>query len=94
MRECTLIWPKSGDAEPPLTCGDGVIKVNPLRDFMNSLAAMRRLPDARLLPAHGPVIDSVHARSTNWSRTTGPGSMRQRPRFTGERLRLMTRLRP
>jgi glyoxylase-like metal-dependent hydrolase (beta-lactamase superfamily II) len=37
-------------------------KANPLRDFMNSLAAMRQLPDARLLPAHGPVTESVHAR--------------------------------
>ena len=36
--------------------------VNPLGAFMNSLAAMRHLPDARLLPAHGPVTESVHAR--------------------------------
>jgi len=35
---------------------------NPLRAFMDSLAAIRQLPDARLLPAHGPVTDSVHAR--------------------------------
>jgi glyoxylase-like metal-dependent hydrolase (beta-lactamase superfamily II) len=35
---------------------------NPLRAFMESLAAIRRLPDARLLPAHGPITDSVHAR--------------------------------
>lgn len=35
---------------------------NPLRDFLGSLAAVRRLPDARLLPAHGPVTKSVHAR--------------------------------
>jgi glyoxylase-like metal-dependent hydrolase (beta-lactamase superfamily II) len=35
---------------------------NPLRDFMNSLAKVRSMPDARLLSAHGPVTDSVHAR--------------------------------
>jgi glyoxylase-like metal-dependent hydrolase (beta-lactamase superfamily II) len=35
---------------------------NPLRDFMESLAKMRGLPDAQLLPAHGPVAASVHAR--------------------------------
>jgi glyoxylase-like metal-dependent hydrolase (beta-lactamase superfamily II) len=33
-----------------------------LRDYMASLALMLRLPDARLLPAHGPVTDSAHAR--------------------------------
>lgn len=34
----------------------------PLGDFMASLARMRDLPDLRLLPAHGPVADSTHAR--------------------------------
>jgi glyoxylase-like metal-dependent hydrolase (beta-lactamase superfamily II) len=34
----------------------------PLRDFMTSLARMRDLPDLRLLPAHGPVAPSTHAR--------------------------------
>jgi glyoxylase-like metal-dependent hydrolase (beta-lactamase superfamily II) len=34
----------------------------PLRDFMGSLAKVRALPDLRLLPAHGPVADSTHAR--------------------------------
>ena len=34
----------------------------PLRDYLNSLALMHRDPDARLLPAHGPVTDSVHTR--------------------------------
>jgi glyoxylase-like metal-dependent hydrolase (beta-lactamase superfamily II) len=34
----------------------------PLVDYLNSLRLMRSLPDARLLPAHGPVTDSVHAR--------------------------------
>ncbi|MHB8244649.1 MAG: MBL fold metallo-hydrolase [Acidimicrobiales bacterium] len=35
---------------------------NPLGDFLGSLARVRRLPDAVLLPAHGPVAPSVHAR--------------------------------
>jgi glyoxylase-like metal-dependent hydrolase (beta-lactamase superfamily II) len=35
---------------------------NPLGDFLSSLALVRSRPDARLLPAHGPVTDSVHAR--------------------------------
>lgn len=34
----------------------------PLRDFMGSLAKVRALPDLTLLPAHGPVAPSVHAR--------------------------------
>ncbi|MGH3715582.1 MAG: MBL fold metallo-hydrolase [Micromonosporaceae bacterium] len=34
----------------------------PLRDFLASLAKVRALPDLRLLPAHGPVTESVHAR--------------------------------
>lgn len=34
----------------------------PLRDFMASLAKVRALPDLTLLPAHGPVAVSVHAR--------------------------------
>jgi glyoxylase-like metal-dependent hydrolase (beta-lactamase superfamily II) len=34
----------------------------PLRDFMASLAKVRALPDLVLLPAHGPVAPSVHAR--------------------------------
>ncbi|MGD0559067.1 MAG: MBL fold metallo-hydrolase [Streptosporangiaceae bacterium] len=33
-----------------------------LRDYLSSLRLMLELPDARLLPAHGPVTDSVHAR--------------------------------
>jgi glyoxylase-like metal-dependent hydrolase (beta-lactamase superfamily II) len=33
-----------------------------LRDYMNSLELVRAMPDARLLPAHGPVTPSVHAR--------------------------------
>ena len=35
---------------------------DPLGDFLASLARVRRLPDAVLLPAHGPVAPSVHAR--------------------------------
>lgn len=34
----------------------------PLRDYLDSLRLVRTRPDARLLPAHGPVTDSVHAR--------------------------------
>ncbi|MGZ4478002.1 MAG: MBL fold metallo-hydrolase [Nocardioidaceae bacterium] len=34
----------------------------PLGDFLASLAKVRALPDLRLLPAHGPVTDSTHAR--------------------------------
>jgi len=34
----------------------------PLLDFLDSLAKVRALPDLRLLPAHGPVTASSHAR--------------------------------
>lgn len=34
----------------------------PLRDFLDSLAKVRGLPDMRLLPAHGPVTESSHKR--------------------------------
>ena len=34
----------------------------PLGDFLGSLTKVRGLPDARLLPAHGPVAPSAHAR--------------------------------
>ncbi|MQA27063.1 MAG: MBL fold metallo-hydrolase, partial [Micromonosporaceae bacterium] len=34
----------------------------PLGDFLDSLARVRAMPDLRLLPAHGPVADSTHAR--------------------------------
>jgi glyoxylase-like metal-dependent hydrolase (beta-lactamase superfamily II) len=33
-----------------------------LRDYLGSLARTLALPDARLLPAHGPVCDSTHER--------------------------------
>jgi glyoxylase-like metal-dependent hydrolase (beta-lactamase superfamily II) len=35
---------------------------SPLRDYLASLRLVLALPDARLLPAHGPVTDSTHAR--------------------------------
>jgi glyoxylase-like metal-dependent hydrolase (beta-lactamase superfamily II) len=35
---------------------------NPLGAFLDSLRVVRERPDARLLPAHGPVTDSAHAR--------------------------------
>ena len=35
---------------------------SPLRDYLSSLDLIRALPDARLLPAHGPVTESVHDR--------------------------------
>jgi glyoxylase-like metal-dependent hydrolase (beta-lactamase superfamily II) len=34
----------------------------PLGDYLDSLRLMRTYPDMRLLPAHGPVTDSVHTR--------------------------------
>jgi glyoxylase-like metal-dependent hydrolase (beta-lactamase superfamily II) len=39
-------------ARPPL----------PLRDYLGSLRLVRSMPDMRLLPAHGPVTASTHAR--------------------------------
>jgi glyoxylase-like metal-dependent hydrolase (beta-lactamase superfamily II) len=35
---------------------------HPLQDFLQSLRLVRSLPDMRLLPAHGPVAGSAHAR--------------------------------
>ncbi len=35
---------------------------SPLRHYLDSLRLMRSLPDTRLLPAHGPVGPSTHAR--------------------------------
>jgi glyoxylase-like metal-dependent hydrolase (beta-lactamase superfamily II) len=34
----------------------------PLGDYLNSLHLVRAMPELRLLPAHGPVADSTHAR--------------------------------
>jgi len=42
---------------------EGVVTRQPLRDFMASLAKVRALPDLRLLPAHGPLAPSAHARA-------------------------------
>jgi glyoxylase-like metal-dependent hydrolase (beta-lactamase superfamily II) len=41
---------------------EAVLFPNPLGDYLGSLEAVRRLPDAMLLPAHGPVGPSVHQR--------------------------------
>jgi glyoxylase-like metal-dependent hydrolase (beta-lactamase superfamily II) len=38
------------------------LPANPLGDFMASLTKVRALPDLRILPAHGPVAPSSHAR--------------------------------
>lgn len=38
------------------------LSANPLGDFLASLAKVRAMPDAMLLPAHGLPTDSVHAR--------------------------------
>jgi glyoxylase-like metal-dependent hydrolase (beta-lactamase superfamily II) len=48
------ITPSIGFTAPP--------PVDPLGDFMASLTKVRSLPDLRLLPAHGPVAPSSHAR--------------------------------
>jgi glyoxylase-like metal-dependent hydrolase (beta-lactamase superfamily II) len=39
-----------------------VLSAEPLADFLDSLALVRSRPDALLLPAHGPVSPSAHAR--------------------------------
>lgn len=39
-----------------------VLAAQPLGDFLASLAKVRGLPDLTLLPAHGPVAPSTHAR--------------------------------
>ena len=39
-----------------------LLSANPLGDFLGSLARVRAMPDATLLPAHGQVTSSVHAR--------------------------------
>ncbi|MGY2876515.1 NADPH:quinone reductase-like Zn-dependent oxidoreductase/glyoxylase-like metal-dependent hydrolase (beta-lactamase superfamily II) [Marmoricola sp. URHA0025 HA25] len=48
------ITPSIGFTMPPAP--------DPLGDFMASLTKVRRLPDMRVLPAHGPVAPSTHAR--------------------------------
>ena len=50
---------------PHITPSIGVELVrpdSPLRDYLASLQIVRALPDAQLLPAHGPVTASTHAR--------------------------------
>ncbi len=41
---------------------EAVVTADPLGAFLRSLALVRSRPDALLLPAHGPVASSVHAR--------------------------------
>lgn len=48
------ITPSIGFTVPPTA--------DPLGDFMASLTRVRALPDLRVLPAHGPVAPSSHAR--------------------------------
>jgi len=48
------ITPSIGFQEAP--------SAQPLRDYLESLAVVRRMPDMRLLPAHGPVSGSTHTR--------------------------------
>jgi glyoxylase-like metal-dependent hydrolase (beta-lactamase superfamily II) len=50
---------------PHITPSIGIEPVrppSPLRDYLGSLQLMRALPDATLLPAHGPAGMSLHAR--------------------------------
>lgn len=46
----------------PSVAFEVVLSDNPLGDFLGSLALVRSMPDALLLPAHGPVAPSAHAR--------------------------------
>jgi glyoxylase-like metal-dependent hydrolase (beta-lactamase superfamily II) len=48
------ITPSIGFQEAP--------SAEPLREYLRSLSVVRQLPDMRLLPAHGPVSPSTHAR--------------------------------
>ena len=48
------ITPSIGFQEAP--------SAEPLREYLQSLNVVRRLPDMRLLPAHGPVSPSTHDR--------------------------------
>jgi glyoxylase-like metal-dependent hydrolase (beta-lactamase superfamily II) len=45
----------------------------PLRDYLDSLRLMFQLPDAMLLPAHGPVTGSVHSGSPSCWPITSTG---------------------
>lgn len=46
----------------PSIAFEPVVPASPLSDYLESLATVRKLPDALLLPAHGPVAPSVHDR--------------------------------
>jgi glyoxylase-like metal-dependent hydrolase (beta-lactamase superfamily II) len=48
------ITPSIGFQEAP--------SAQPLREYLQSLNVVRRMPDMRLLPAHGPAAPSAHAR--------------------------------
>ncbi len=48
------ITPSIGFQEAP--------SAQPLREYLQSLSVVRRMPDMRLLPAHGPVAASTHVR--------------------------------
>jgi glyoxylase-like metal-dependent hydrolase (beta-lactamase superfamily II) len=48
------ITPSIGFEEAP--------SAQPLGDYLRSLSVIRQMPDLRLLPAHGPVTASAHAR--------------------------------
>jgi len=48
------ITPSIGFQEAP--------SAEPLREYLQSLNVVRRLPDMRLLPAHGPISPSTHSR--------------------------------
>ena len=48
------ITPSIGFQEAP--------SAEPLREYLQSLSVVRRLPDMQLLPAHGPVSPSAHGR--------------------------------
>jgi glyoxylase-like metal-dependent hydrolase (beta-lactamase superfamily II) len=48
------ITPSIGFEEAP--------SAQPLGDYLQSLSVVRQMPDLRLLPAHGPVAPSTHAR--------------------------------
>jgi glyoxylase-like metal-dependent hydrolase (beta-lactamase superfamily II) len=41
---------------------EGAFAKQPLGDYLRSLRLMLQMPDMRLLPAHGPVTGSTHAR--------------------------------
>jgi glyoxylase-like metal-dependent hydrolase (beta-lactamase superfamily II) len=70
-----LVFEADGGPEPLLFAGDHVLphitpsigfepdaRPGALQRFLASLARLRERPDRRLLPAHGPVAPSVHAR--------------------------------